>query len=74
LCTETAAPSRNVPQQELVKKYGGVFPPSYVALRGRVRVGGLESDLRLLAPGEFHARTSELIQMLEKGHLSRDVA
>jgi len=58
----------NVPQQELVKKYGGVFPPSYVALRGRVRVGGLESDLRLLAPGEFHARTSELIQMLEKGH------
>jgi formylglycine-generating enzyme required for sulfatase activity len=58
----------NVPREELVKKYGGVFPPSYVALRGLVRVGGLESDLRLLAPGEFHARTSELVQMLEKGH------
>ncbi|MHC4517109.1 MAG: SUMF1/EgtB/PvdO family nonheme iron enzyme [Planctomycetota bacterium] len=57
-----------VPHEELVRKYGGVFHPSYVALRGRVRVGGLESDLRLLAPGEFHARTSELIQMLEKGH------
>ena len=58
----------DVPQGKLVKKYGGVFSPSYVALRGRVRVGGLESDLRLLAPGEFHARTSEFIQMLEKGH------
>ena len=58
----------NVLQEELVKKYGGVFPPSYIALRRLVRVGGLESDLRLLAPGEFHARTSELIQMLEKGH------
>jgi len=57
-----------VPREKLVKEYGGVFPPSYIALRGRVRVGGLESDLRLLAPGEFHARTSELIQMLEKGH------
>lgn len=57
-----------IPREELVKEYGGVFQPSYIALRGRVRVGGLESDLRLLAPGEFHARTSELIQMLEKGH------
>lgn len=58
----------DVPREELVKKYGGVFSPSYVTLRGYVRVGGLESDLRLLVPGEFHANTCELVQMLKKGH------
>lgn len=58
----------NVPQEQLVKQYGGVFPPSYIALRSLVRVGGLESDLRLLAPCEFHADTTELVQMLKKGH------
>jgi len=58
----------NVPREQLVKQYGGVFPPSYIALRSLVRVGGLESDLRLLAPGEFHADTSELVQMVKKGH------
>jgi len=57
-----------VPRQELVKKYGGVFHPSYIALRSFVRAGGLESDLRLLASGEFYADTSELVQMLMKGH------
>lgn len=49
-------------------KYAGVFPPSYIELRRFVRVGGFESDIRLLAPGEFHANTSELMQMLRKGH------
>ncbi|UCG48947.1 MAG: SUMF1/EgtB/PvdO family nonheme iron enzyme [Phycisphaerales bacterium] len=57
-----------VPRHELVKQYGGVFEPSYITLRSYVRVGGLESDLRLLAPGEFHADTTELVQMLIKGH------
>jgi formylglycine-generating enzyme required for sulfatase activity len=50
------------------KKYGGIFDPSYIELRKYVRVGGLESDLRGLHPGEFHANTTELIQMLAKGH------
>jgi formylglycine-generating enzyme required for sulfatase activity len=58
----------DIPHDQLVKKHGGVFSPSYIALRGRIRVGGLESDLRLLAPGEFHANTCELIQMLQKDH------
>jgi formylglycine-generating enzyme required for sulfatase activity len=57
-----------VPREELVKKYGGVFEPSYITLRSFVRVGGLESDLRLLAPGEFCTDTTELVQMLKKGH------
>ena len=56
------------PKTELVGKYGGVFEPSYVELRRLVRVGGFESDLRLLSPGEFHADSSELFQMLRKGH------
>jgi len=52
----------------LLGKFSGIFPPSYIALRRLVRVGGLESDLHLLPPMEFFARTSELVQMLEKGH------
>jgi formylglycine-generating enzyme required for sulfatase activity len=51
-----------------MKKYNAVFPPSYIALRRLVRVGGLESDLHLLPPKEFAADTSELVQMLKKGH------
>ncbi len=53
---------------ELLGKYAGVFEPSYAVLRQYVRVGGLESDLHLLPPMEFHADTSELVQMLIKGH------
>ena len=59
---------RNTPASELVKKYAGVYPPSFIALRTHVRVGGFESDIRLLDPGEFHADTSPLVQMLVKGH------
>jgi formylglycine-generating enzyme required for sulfatase activity len=58
----------DVPRDQLVKKYGGVFSPSYITLRGYIRVGGLESDLRILPPGEFHADNTELFQMLRKGH------
>jgi formylglycine-generating enzyme required for sulfatase activity len=59
---------RNVPREQLIRKSGGVFEPSYLALRRFVRVGGLESDLHLLYPMEFHADTCELVQMLSKGH------
>jgi hypothetical protein len=59
---------RDTPWEEVAKRYDGLFPPSYVALRKQVRVGGLESDLHLLPPMEFHADTSRLVQMLRKGH------
>jgi len=59
---------RDVPLQQLLGKYGGIFEPSYIALRRYVRVGGLESDLHGLPPMEFHAGTSELMQMLRKDH------
>lgn len=58
----------NEPVEQLMKDYKGIFPPSYLALRRLVRVGGLESDLHLLPPKEFHADTTELIQLLRKGH------
>jgi formylglycine-generating enzyme required for sulfatase activity len=59
---------RNASKEQLAGKYGGIFEPSYIALRSFVRVGGLESDLHLLPPMEFHAETTELIQLLRKGH------
>jgi formylglycine-generating enzyme required for sulfatase activity len=55
-------------RQELVGKFSAVFDPSYTELRKYIRVGGLESDLHILPPKEFHVNTSELVQMLRKGH------
>ena len=55
-------------KEELAEKYAGVFEPSYVELRRFVRVAGFESDLHLLPPGEFHGDTTELVQILKKGH------
>jgi len=60
--------AENTPKEELFGEYGGIFEPSYIELRKLVRVGGFESDIRLPAPGEFHTNTSELFQMLKKGH------
>ena len=59
---------RGVVPEQAVRKYGGLFDASYIELRRFVRTGGFESDIRLLDPGEFHADTSELAQMLMKGH------
>jgi len=44
------------------------FTPSYLALHPYVRRPGPESDYHVQKPTEFHASTSELIQMIEKGH------
>lgn len=46
----------------------GNFTPSYLALHPFVRRPGPESDYHLEVPLEWHAGTSELIQMLQKGH------
>ena len=47
---------------------GGSFPQSYIAIHPYVRRNGPEGDYHLLVPGEFHADTSDLVQMLTKGH------
>ena len=44
------------------------FTPSYVALHPFVRRPGPESDYFMQKPLEWHAGTSDLVQMLEKGH------
>jgi len=44
------------------------FSKSYHALHPYVRRPGPEGDYHLLKPMEFHASSSELFQMLEKGH------
>ena len=46
----------------------GRFSKSYMALQPYVRRPGPESDIHIFKPMEYHASTSELIQMLEKGH------
>ncbi len=51
-----------------VGKRGHRFTPSYVALHPYVRRPGPENDYFMQKPLEFHASTSELVQMLEKGH------
>lgn len=50
-------------RQERIK-----FTPAYEALHPFVRRGASEGDAYMLMPGEFHADTSELVQMLRKGH------
>jgi formylglycine-generating enzyme required for sulfatase activity len=45
----------------------GPFYQSYVALRPYVRSPGPESDIHMFHPMEYHASTSPLFQMLEKG-------
>ena len=48
------------------KSFG--FTPSYLALHPYVRRPGPESDYHMLSPCEYRANTSELVQMLRKGH------
>jgi formylglycine-generating enzyme required for sulfatase activity len=47
---------------------GGSFPQSYIDLHPYIRRNGPEGDYHLLTPLEFHADTSDLVQMLSKGH------
>jgi formylglycine-generating enzyme required for sulfatase activity len=44
------------------------FSPGYIELQRYVRRPGAETDLHLLPAAEYHASTSELVQLLEQGH------
>ena len=44
------------------------FPPAYLALRAFVRGHTQEGDLHTPYPCDYHASTTELIQLLEAGH------
>ena len=47
---------------------GKRFSKSYLALHPLVRRPGIESDYHMLSPLDYHADTTELAQMLRKGH------
>jgi formylglycine-generating enzyme required for sulfatase activity len=59
-----------VPTQDNKNAYNlaSRFTPSYHVLRRLVRTPTRESDMHLPPPGEFHADTTRLVQMLRKGH------
>ncbi len=47
---------------------GGKFSVAYTNLHRFVRRPGIESPMPLMTPMEFHADTTELVQLLLKGH------
>ncbi len=47
---------------------GGKFSVAYGELHRYVRRPGIESNIRLLTPMEFHADATELVQILRQGH------
>jgi formylglycine-generating enzyme required for sulfatase activity len=47
---------------------GGKFSLAYANLHRYVRRPGIESPMPVQTPLEFHADTTELVQMLDKGH------
>ncbi len=70
-CHDGSKPGRpDLKNTEIVGKDGQLagFAQSYMALHPYVRRNGPEGVYYLLTPLEFHADTSELVQMLRKGH------
>jgi formylglycine-generating enzyme required for sulfatase activity len=49
-------------------RFAGKFTRAYIELQRFVRRPGIESDMHLMTPLEFHADSTELVQILEKGH------
>ena len=49
-------------------KFGGKFSVPYFNLVRFVRHPGIESDIHLFEPMEWHTDTTELMMMLDKGH------
>jgi len=55
----------------VLKALGGTkvrYTPAYEALIPYIRRVNIEDHVGMLTPGEYHADTSELIQLLSKGH------
>lgn len=48
--------------------HAGKFSVGYAELHRFVRRPGIESDFHMLEPMEFHADTTQLVQMLKQGH------
>jgi formylglycine-generating enzyme required for sulfatase activity len=63
----TDQPARPMQDNQNAYNLASRFTPSYYALRRLVRTPTRESDMRLLAPWEFHAGTTRLVQLLRDG-------
>jgi formylglycine-generating enzyme required for sulfatase activity len=50
------------------KRDGGKFSASYAELHRYIRRPGIESDMRVLSPMDYHFSTTELGKMLRNGH------
>ncbi|MDQ1255872.1 MAG: SUMF1/EgtB/PvdO family nonheme iron enzyme, partial [Candidatus Hydrogenedentes bacterium] len=70
----TTRPAIHPPGPDNGYQQGSIFTPSYLALWRFLRVPTIESDMHMLTPGEFHAETMPLIQMLRKGHQGMQLA
>ena len=68
----TARPEVNPKAGDQGYNNGTKFSPSYIALRSYVRGHTMESDMHMLTPCEFHAGTTRLIQLLERGRPGRN--
>jgi len=60
--------NRMLPQMRQATQGRVRYTPAYEALIRYIRRVGVEDDVSLLRPGEYHADTSELVQMLKRGH------
>ena len=56
------------PDNKLLGDRRTLYTPAYEALVPLVRRVNIEDYVDLLVPGEYHADTSELVQMLARGH------
>ncbi|HID22057.1 MAG TPA: hypothetical protein EYP14_06605, partial [Planctomycetaceae bacterium] len=56
------------PPHKLLGRRRMLYTPAYEALIPFIRRVNIEDDVGMLVPAEYHADTSELIQMLRKGH------
>ncbi len=50
------------------RQYGGRFSTSYAELHRYIRRPGIESDMRVLSPMDYHFSATELGRMLRDGH------
>lgn len=69
-CHDGSSTNKNIPNFADTERGWGGFTNSYLELHPYVRRPGPESDYHLLNPAEYRANTSELVQMLRKGHFN----
>lgn len=64
----TDRPDICIKTKEVFYMKDGLFSPSYIALCSFVRSHTQEGDSEMLNPGEVAADTTQLVQILERGH------